>query len=287
MPDTTRRNFGRSMGLVAALLPAFAGIVAAGGLAGQAIAAEASYEGKAVAVGHGTARVVIRTDAKGEPATVAVMLSRGALDGLPAELNPKNLPEGEWEYALGMPAKGPRTGYTHVVIDWNPYGHPPPDVYTVPHFDFHFYMMSSAERAKVAFPGGPADPAAQAPAPSLLAAGYQVVPETAVPKMGVHAIDVTAPEFHGKPFTATFIYGYYQGRLTFVEPMVTRAFLQTKPDFTSPVPAPAAYSLPGHYPSRYSVRYDAAKKAYFLELGGLKPWTGKADAQSDGGKEPG
>lgn len=286
MPDTAKRRFGRSAGLAAALV-----LGAAAGPLGQAIAAEgaanATYEGKPMPVGHGTARVVVRTGAAGEPATVAVMLSRDALDGLPAKLNPRTLPEGEWEYALKMPAKGPRTGYTHVVVDWNPEGHPPPGVYSVPHFDFHFYMMSGAERAKVAFPGGAADPAAQAPAPALLAAGYQVVPETAVPKMGVHAIDVTAPEFHGKPFAATFIYGYYQRRMVFLEPMVTRKFLLTRPDFTSPVPAPAAYSLPGHYPSRYGVRYDAAKKAYFLELGGLKPWQGMPDAKAGGGEKPG
>ena len=123
--------------------------------------------------------------------------------------------------------------------------------------------------AKVAF-NGPSDPAAVVSNARLVPAGYQVVPETVVNKMGVHAIDTGAPEFHGKPFTATFIYGYYKGHLTFVEPMVTRAFLLGKPSFSAPVRTPAEYSASGYYPTRYAVRYDARQKAYLIELVGLK-----------------
>ena len=31
--------------------------------------------------------------------------------------------------------------YRFMMLDWNPQGHQPPGVYTVPHFDFHFYMV--------------------------------------------------------------------------------------------------------------------------------------------------
>jgi len=228
----------------------------------------ATYEGKPVAIGQGTARVVVQTDKTDKPVSVAVRFTPGMLQGLPTTLN-KIMADGGWEYVLPMPAKGPKTGFSHVAIDWNPQGHPPPHVYTVPHFDFHFYAMSTADVAKVHFSGS-SDPATQVSDKGLIAANYQVIPDTAIDKMGVHAIDVTAPEFHGQPFTATFIYGYYQGRLTFVEPMVTRAYLLKKPNFTKAVPRPAHYSLSGYYPSRYTVRYDARHKLYSVELAELQ-----------------
>jgi len=245
-----------------------AALVAAGG-----IAEAATYKGASVRIGNGTARVVVRTDKSGNPSSVAVVMSQGALKGLPTELNKKTA-EGSWEFALPMPKHGPQTGYTQVVIDWNPHGHPPPHVYTVPHFDFHFYGISPAAVEKISFTG-PKDPATVVSNAALIPPDYKVIPDTAVNQMGVHAIDTTAPEFHGKPFTATFIYGYNKGQLIFVEPMVTRAYLQTRPNVTLPVKVPAQYSRPGYYPTSYSVRYDKHDKVYVLALGGMKHWAAK------------
>jgi hypothetical protein len=248
-------------------------VVSAAFLMTGGIANAATYKGAAVHVGKGTARIAVNTDKSGKPSSVAVMMTPGALQGLPTELNKKTA-EGSWEYALPMPKHGPKTGYTHVVIDWNPHGHPPPHVYTVPHFDFHFYGISAAAVKKISFTG-PKDPATTVSNAALIPADYKVIPATAVNQMGVHAIDVTAPEFHGKPFTATFIYGYDKGQMTFVEPMVTLAYLNTKPDLTLPVKTPAQYSRPGYYPTRYSVRYDKHSKGYVVALDGLKHWSGK------------
>jgi len=228
-------------------------------------------------MGKGTARVVVRTDTTGTPLVVAVKLSRDALTGLPTTHNPATT-EGQWEYPLPMPAEIGKTGHKQIVVDWQPQGHPPPKVYTVPHFDFHFYMISPTEVAQVAFTG-PADPATKVSDATLVPAGYEVIPETAVNKMGVHAVDMSAPEFRGTPFTATFIYGYDKGRLIFVEPMVARDFLLTKPNVTLPVTTPERYSFRGHYPTSYSIRYDAHEQAYFVELGGFKRWEGAASAQ--------
>jgi hypothetical protein len=214
----------------------------------------ASYEGAPVHIGQGNAHVVVRTNSS----------------GLPTALNNKTA-EGSWEYPLPMPVTGPKTGYSEVMIDWNPHGHPPPHVYTVPHFDFHFYGIDKAAVQRISFKG-PTDPATKVSDPKLVPAGYKVFAETAVNQMGVHAIDTAAPEFHGKPFTATFIYGYYKGRLIFLEPMVTRSFLQTKPNFYGPVKIPAKYSRPGYYPTSYSVKYDGGRHAYVIEIAGLKHW---------------
>ncbi len=238
--------------------------------AGSALAQSkpATYDGKAVRIGQGTAHTVVRTDANGKPASIGIVFTPGMLDGLPAAAKGANA---DFPYPLPMPTKGPRTVVDHVVINWESAGHPPPQVYDVPHFDFHFYLVSQAARKKVAFKDDSesGDPGQQPPA-ALVPAGYIVPPGTAVPQMGVHAIDPSGAEFQKQPFTATFIYGYFNKELTFIEPMVSLAFLKSKPSFSAPVARPASYSKPGAYPSAYSVKYDGARKVYEVTLGELK-----------------
>ena len=87
--------------------------------------------------------------------------------------------------------------------------------------------------------------------------------------MGAHWLDQNAQELHGHHFTATFIYGSYDGHFIFLEPMITKAFLEGKPCFTEEIKLPAKYEKPGYYPTRYSVRYDAQKQEYNIALEGF------------------
>jgi len=224
-----------------------------------------SYSGPITPLGNGTAHLVLRTDSNNIPTSLSLVLDQGALVGLPA--NEKK--DGEWEYLVPSPP-GPKTGIDHVVIDWNPHGHPPPEIYGLPHFDFHFYMVDRKHQLAIAFPKEDKDPATRVTNKALIAPGYEVVPMTAVPEMGVHAINPASPEFHGKRFTATFLYGYYNGRLIFLEPMITRAFLRSHPNVSFPIPTPAKFSYPGYYPTRYAVRYAPAHRTYVIELYGFK-----------------
>lgn len=224
----------------------------------------AVYEGKAERIGNGTAHTVVRTHASGKLASIGVVFTPGMLDGLPKAADGV---DPDFPYLLPMPTKGPRTVVDHVVINWESTGHPPLHVYDVPHFDFHFYLVTHAAQMKVAFKDEKesGDPSQQPPA-ELVPAGYILPPGTAVPKMGVHAIDPSGPEFRGQTFTATFIYGYYDKRQTFIEPMASLAYLKSRPSFSAPVTRPASYTKPGAYPSAYSVRYDAARKVYEVTL---------------------
>lgn len=229
------------------------------------LASANTYSGPAEAVGKGTVHAVVRTGPGNVPVSLSLVISKGALRGLP----PNDKKDGEWSYLVSMPA-GTKTGIDHITVDWNPHGHPPPEIYGLPHFDFHFYMVDVKDQLAVAFPKEDKDPAVRVTDKALIPPGYEVVPMTAVPQMGVHAVNPASPEFHGKRFTATFIYGYYKGRLIFLEPMITRAFLLSHPDVTYAVPTPKKYSFSGYYPTRYSVRYDAAHQTYVVELSGLK-----------------
>ncbi len=230
------------------------------------IASANSYSGPIAPLGNGTAHLVLLTDSNNKPTSLSLVLDEGALAGLPAN---EKKDGSEWEYLVEMPP-GPNTGIDHVTIDWNPHGHIPPGIYTVPHFDFHFYMIDRKHQLAVAFPKQEKDPAARVTNAAIVPPGYQVVPESVVDQMGVHAINPASPEFHGQRFTASFIYGYYNGRLIFLEPMITRAFLRSHPNASFSIPTPSKYSYPGYYPTRYSVRYAPAHHSYVIELAGFK-----------------
>lgn len=224
-----------------------------------------SYSGPITPLGNGTAHLVLLTDANDKPTSLTLILEHGALTNLP----PNEKREGEWTYLVPKPP-GPNTGIDHVTIDWNPHGHDPKGIYSVPHFDFHFYMVDRKHQLAIAFPKQDKDPAARVSNRTIIPPGYEVVPMTAVPGMGVHAIDPASPEFHGERFTSTFLYGYYNGKLIFLEPMITRAFLKSHPYATFHIPAPPKTSYPGYYPTVYRVMYAPKHRNYAIELTGFK-----------------
>ncbi|HEU4698273.1 MAG TPA: DUF5602 domain-containing protein [Gemmatimonadales bacterium] len=233
-------------------------------------AARTTY-GPAVAVGGGAARVYV-TEQNGAPTEVGVALSRALLASLPADGAPGGItmPDGHSTHVwlLPMPAGNP-TPYRFVAFDWNPAGHMPHGTYDRPHFDFHFFTATEAERAAIV----PTDSAfgaksARHPAPELVPAGYVRLPGE-VPLMGAHWADSTSPELAGAPFTETFLYGTWDGRLIFAEPMVTKAFLETATDFRRPIAVPARYAQPGWYPTEYRVYRDASSGEYRVALAGL------------------
>ena len=66
------------------------------------------------------------------------------------------------------------------------------------------------------------------------------------PAMGNHLVDQTAHEFHGVPFDNTWIYGAYDGRVTFYEDMVTLAYLKSHPKNCVPIKMTPAVALTGY-----------------------------------------
>lgn len=85
-------------------------------------------------------------------------------------------------------------------------------------------------------------------------------PVSAVPRMGVHWLEIASPELQDPvspdhhAFTYTFIHGSWNGKFIFDEPMITRAFLLTQPDLTLPLSQPAQFTRPGYYPTNYRIQ---------------------------------
>lgn len=225
-----------------------------------------TYDGPSRDIGEGRAHAFITLDASGRPTTIGVRMSESALVGLPAE-PPRD--EDGWEYVLSLPEVAAISGYNHVGIDWNPKGHIPPGVYDKPHFDFHFYMISLEQREKITAKGEDLARAHRAPTPEFMPEGYILPVGTEVARMGAHAIDPTSPEFNKLPFAKTFIYGFYDGKMIFIEPMMTKDFLETRPNATDRIKLPKSYSMHAYYPTTYSVKHNATQREYEISLGGL------------------
>ncbi len=84
--------------------------------------------------------------------------------------------------------------------------------------------------------------------------------------MGVHWVDSVAGELNGRPFDQTLLYGFTGGKMIFVEPMITKAFLESRPNFSAAVKLPQAFQRAGRYPHRDGIRYDAAARVYRISM---------------------
>lgn len=213
-------------------------------------------------MGAGVIRTYVDVGADGTPRNVGIVMTGGALRNLPTEGGEACC--GGHEYSLPMPSGAP-TPFTHAVVNWNPQGHEPAGIYDKPHFDFHFYMISEAERRNIKESHGEDRVAAMPPPPAALPANYVQAPGI-VGRMGAHWVDTTAPEFNGKPFTTTFIYGSYNGRVSFIEPMITKAFLESCREVVMPIPQPATPIDPRFQPARYAITNNPDTGEISVEL---------------------
>jgi hypothetical protein len=139
------------------------------------------------------------------------------------------------------------TPFKFVMLNWNPSGHEPEHVYTIPHFDIHFYetnpdeVMNYMDQTKL----NKEVPADYIPANHISGPG--------VPMMGKHYIDATAGELNGHTFDQTFLYGAYDGKVVFYEPMITLDFLKNTQHFERPIPQPGKFQKEGYYPTKMKV----------------------------------
>jgi len=205
--------------------------------------------------GDGTVRTYVVRDSRGAPTSIGVELSESALQGPPTTKTMLHIP---------FPKEADDTQYTFVMFDWNPAGHVPDHVYTVPHFDFHFYMTKQDD--VMAIQAGPDPIVAES---RFVPKNYISPGNESFPAMGVHPVDATSGEFNGKTFDQTFIWGFSRGQIQFIEPMITKAFLETKPDFRAPIAIPARHAAPGYYPTEYRVYWKPETKEYRVALSGL------------------
>ena len=277
--------------LTAAAVAAFV----AGMAAGRAAPAKTMF-GEAQKLGKGTVKTyaVVRDDDK--VTAIGVVFKAGMLEGLPSEPNKTSRCydldkdgriadhgecEGDYELRLSLPAalaKRNDIPFRWVGLNWNSHGHPP-KAWSVPHFDFHFYMVGKPEIDAIKV--GPCPffidcedkKRALMKVPAKYVHPDHVSVGATVSRMGDHLIDSKTPELarkNPKPFTHTMIFGAYGGHITFYEPMITRAFLLSRPaNGCTRVKRPKAWERSGYYPTVYCIRHSKKHGTYTVSLEGM------------------
>jgi len=213
-----------------------------------------TFKGPEVKVHGGKAWTWVQISKDGAPKQLAVVLTDDALSSVPVgdenHGGHDHSSSNSWTIKLHQFASS--TAFDHVGLGWNPMGHEPEMIYGVPHFDFHFYMMTPQQVAAIPPYEVDSSKFKNWPAAEYFPANY-INPGGGVPQMGAHWIDVTSPELNGQPFTQTFIYGSYDGKVNFYEPMITLEFLKNTSNFQRDIPQPAKVQKAAYYPTKMKV----------------------------------
>ncbi|MFW6435853.1 MAG: hypothetical protein ACOCY1_05670, partial [Halovenus sp.] len=198
------------------------------------------------------------------------------------------------EFFVEFPAAA-NTPFTFLGLNWNPNGHAGGGgAWEVPHFDIHFHMLAMEPIDAIEGPrlphydeivarnedGVPTEIESELAAEQL-PAGYVRPPppeaeERYITDMGEHAAPRDAPELPADPdeFTNTLIQGFAatgcsggDPELAFVEPMVTREFLEGVSGTASDdIAQPSVYPHDQYHPTEYSVRNLPATDALAVTL---------------------
>jgi hypothetical protein len=224
------------------------------------------FFGPSQPLGNGTVKTYTILDESGNPTEVGLRLTDTALDGLPETATPPDM------LMLDFPDQASTTAFDHVMMSWNPQGHDPVVLFAKPHFDFHFDMDDSVRPIRTTRPrpnvclrrGMCHRITLSRPVRPLLSRQYLAW----VYIWSTPAIPVSSPGSYD--FQQIIISGVWDGRYTFIEPMITREWLLTKPTLQQqPLKQPQAYQKAGYYPSAYSVWVDEQTNEYVIALTGM------------------
>jgi hypothetical protein len=133
-------------------------------------------------------------------------------------------------------------------------------------------MTTVAER--VAIPSYATAPAGfdNNPPAGFLPESYIAPPGGEEEKMGKHWVDAGAPELPwngGAVFTRSFIYGSYNGKVNFLEPMVTLAHLTSGVGSSTPIPQPTLFEKKKYYPTIFNIYMSNGGQTYNVSMSGF------------------
>lgn len=197
-------------------------------------------------------------DKTGKVETVTFTLSMDSIRGV-SKLGQHGDEQSHLVVFLPLPEEVVKQTFMRTIgLYWNPQGHPPLNVYTKPHFDFHFYHATQSDIESLDCSKTGDVPKDFLPSDYVLDA-----PEFCVPQMGLHALPASDLE-PGYDFGETFIYGYYEGKLSFLEPMITQEFLLDHKSVERELTMSPTFvaQAEGLLPHSYSALYNKDKDAY-------------------------
>jgi hypothetical protein len=220
------------------------------------------FKGPVTQFQHGKVWTWIEMNGDNKPERVAISIDDDAMNSLDAGTD-----EGHHhgnELSLQFHSRANITPFTHALLEWNPHGHEPAGIYDKPHFDFHFYMIPEKDRLAIPLYETDSTGFLNYPAPGYMPATYVPIPG-GVPQMGAHWIDVNTPELNGQPFTQTFLFGSYNGKVAFYEPMITKSFIDANASFERTFGVPTKFKTNGYYPTKMRIVKAEGATHFILE----------------------
>ncbi|MFJ6216795.1 hypothetical protein ACIQGZ_26220 [Streptomyces sp. NPDC092296] len=258
----------------------------------------ASY-GAPSSLGNGTLRTFAQLDSAQKPLAIGIVFPKPTLQNLPTTMTDQHhcydvdgngqIDEhtecmGGHEFPLPLPGaltSAPGVPYKWALVNFNLMGHGPEGIYDVQHFDFHFYIQPKAERDQIR--AGSCGlvmncddfATATKPVPAQYMPPDYISNGTAEVAMGNHLVDQTSPEWHNVLFTKTFIYGAYDSKISFLEPMITKAYFDglssgSNTNGCFPIKQPQSFEVAGWYPQDYCIRYRANRDDYTVSMENFK-----------------
>ncbi|HLK55192.1 MAG TPA: hypothetical protein VKU00_01425 [Chthonomonadaceae bacterium] len=226
---------------------------------GEGVAAGSqTYFSPTKAIGNGTGRSFVTMDVNNIPTAIGIEINEGARAGLP--ISPP--PTFATEYVFASPQQIAATPFTQVSIFYTQ-GHPPDNIYGVPHYHPIFSLVTPAERAQIVFGGS----AGAAPDPTAVPAGY-ISENFVLPGIGNIYANPNNITIKSLPFNTTdYDFGYFNGKMSSMNMTVAQQWLDLHGKVTYPIDQPQAYRTSGYYPTTYTVEYDSDTQVYRFSLG--------------------
>jgi uncharacterized protein len=223
-----------------------------------------TFYGPEIHLGDGKVRSFIRITHDDVPQEIGIEITEGLFQNLPIEYADMHVPLHHKATEV--------TPYDHVEMDWMPNGHPPA-YFQRPHFDIHFYMLPEEEQMAIPAPNATNTSLASTaafgrPSQGVLPADY-TVPSASITMMGRHWLDKFADVLppSNQTFTHQFIYGTFDNKVVFLEPMVTRAFLLSGTEVHKAIKQPTIFDPTGtYYPTRYNIYTDETTGRIYVTL---------------------
>ena len=212
-----------------------------------------TFSGADIKMGNGMAHSRITVSPQEVPKVIALEMTDAVLTGLPDTNFTVTVP-------LHSKAKG-TTPFDHIYITWASKGHPLPGTFIGPHMDVRFFMTSLAEHLSIpAYAVAPAGFDSVPPVGYMPASYYR---DASIPQLGLHWTNKN----YSDPLNETMILGTYNGKFTFISPIVTSIFLKSGQGSSTFYAQPQYFPKTNtYYPTKYNIYMDNTTKNHIITL---------------------
>lgn len=213
------------------------------------------FKGTPIELANGKASSWITVSHLGAPVELGLELNRASL---------YNLPDMDFHVSVPLPVRAKElTPFDHIYITWSSHGHRGPNdtSFIGPHYDIRFFLTTLEEHLAI-------------PPPTDASARYNVYPPTGyMPASFSHfgnltGVGATWTNQVGFPgIRKAMVLGSYNGKFTFVSPIVIIEELQSGNSSSTPYDQPKHFQKhKTYYPTRYNIYADDSKQKHQVTL---------------------